>query len=152
MLKVPVDVRPKVATVCSASLLGLLGFAFFFQSNFRTVQVQGESMVPTFQNGDRLLASSAYWLVGTLRRGDVVVVESETPGEFFIKRVYRLEGEDVDWLNVPDDHNLTKGTFSVPPGNVYVLGDNREVSEDSRKFGPVAYEKIVGKIVLRRWL
>lgn len=144
--------RPKVATLGTASLLFLLGFAYFFHQNFRTIQVQGNSMEPTFASGQRLLSSNAYWLIGPIRKGDVVVVTGDEPGEYVIKRVYRLPQETVDWLHVPDDYDLTDGQFTVPEGSVYVLGDNREVSEDSRKFGPVAYDRIVGKIVLRRWL
>lgn len=108
-------------------------------------------MVPTFANGTRLLCSDAYWLVGPVRRGDVVVVADEN-GSHIIKRVYRLAGEKVDWLNIPEDYDMSDGEYVVPGQSVYVLGDNREVSEDSRKFGPVAYDKIVGKIVLKRWL
>lgn len=142
----------KTLTLCSASLLILLGFAAFFQHNFRTIQVQGRSMHPTFQTGNRLLASSAYWLVGPIRQGDVVVVQGEQPGEHVIKRVYRLENETVDWLNIPESYDMSQGRYIVPSNSLYVLGDNREESEDSRQFGPVLYDRIIGKIVLKRWL
>ncbi len=146
------EARPKAITLGSASLLSLLGFAYFFHHNFRTIQVQGESMTPTFLNGTRLLCSDAYWLVGDVRRGDIVVIEGDEPGTHMIKRVYRLEKEKVDWLNIPEEYDMSAGEYRVPSDFVYVLGDNREVSEDSRKYGPVAYDKIIGKIVLKRWL
>lgn len=140
-----------MVTAGSLSLLTLLGFATFFQQNFRTIQVQGNSMVPTFSNGTHLLASSAYWLVGPIRKGDIVVVEDDNGGAI-IKRVYRIAGEKVDWLNVPEDYNMTDGDYVVPNQSLYVLGDNRDVSEDSRRFGPVPYDRIIGKVVLKRWL
>ena len=145
------EARPKAITLGSASLLALLGFAYFFQQNFHTIQVQGDSMLPTFTSGTRLLCSDAYWLVGPIHQGDVIVI-SDDNGSHIIKRVYRLEGQKVDWLNIPEDYDMSAGEYEVPDRSVYVLGDNREVSEDSRKFGAVAYDRIVGKIVLKRWL
>jgi|694.fasta_scaffold38942_7 signal peptidase I len=143
---------PRIATICSSSLILLLIFAIFFHNSFTTIQVQGDSMFPTFHNGERLLASHAYWLVGPVRPNDVIVVSGEDPGEYMIKRVYKLEGETVDWLNVPETHSIAKGEYVVPKGDVYILGDNREVSEDSRRYGSVSTNRILGKIVLKRWL
>lgn len=143
--------RQQLATVGSFSLLALLGFVTIFQQNFRTIQVQGNSMAPTFDDGSHLLASSAYWLVGPIRKGDIVVVSDDNGGAI-IKRVYRMAGEKVDWLNVPEDYNMSDGEYVVPNQSLYVLGDNREVSEDSRRFGPVPYDRIIGKVVLKRWL
>ncbi|MBN8691421.1 MAG: signal peptidase I [Armatimonadetes bacterium] len=144
--------KKSLITLGTSSLLLLLGFVYFFNLNFKTIQVQGESMEPTFLNGNRLLASNAYWLVGKIHAGDVVVIGGEEPGEYYIKRVYKLGGEKVDWLNIPQDYSLAEGDYTVPQGMVYVLGDNRDVSEDSRRFGPVESERILGKIVLKRWL
>ncbi len=144
--------KRKVMTVGSAGLFATLAFAIFFQQNFHTIKVDGRSMEPTFKNGDRLLASKAYWLIGDLRDNDIVVIEGENPGEHLIKRIYRKSGEIVDWANIPEDYSMAKGEFVVPSGEVYLLGDNRDVSEDSRKFGSVEKNRIIGKIVLKRWL
>ena len=108
-------------------------------------------MLPTFKNGAHLLTSSAYWLVGPIQKGDIVVLIDDS-GTAIIKRVYGMEGDKVDWLNVPEDYNLSSGEYVVPDQTLYVLGDNREVSEDSRRFGPVPYDRIIGKVVLKRWL
>lgn len=144
--------KKKVFKVGSAGLFATLAFAIFFQQNFHTIKVDGKSMEPTFNNGDQLLASRAYWLVGDLRDNDIVVIEGEKAGEHLIKRIYKKQGEIVDWANIPEDYSMSGGEFVVPAKQVYLLGDNREVSEDSRKFGPVDTSRIIGKIILKRWL
>ncbi|HEY0867777.1 MAG TPA: S26 family signal peptidase [Fimbriimonas sp.] len=132
-------------------LLFLLGFAIFFNLNFKTVVVSGESMVPTFENGQKVVVSDAYWLVGPLQKKDIVVIRDTGPTGYIIKRIYRTAGETVDWANAPDDHRLIDGRFRVPDGTVYVLGDNRMHSEDSREFGPVDVNTILGKVVVIPW-
>lgn len=129
-------------------MLGVLGLAMFLYLNFHTVQVQGESMENTYTSGSRLLATHAYWLVGQLGDGDVVVVrDPRDPKSYVIKRLYRMPGEKVDWQNVPRDWKLTSGEYRVPMGMIYVLGDNREFSEDSRTYGPVEIDQVLGKVV-----
>lgn len=133
--------------------MAVLAFAVFFLLNFKTVVVSGPSMLPTFKSGRRLLASKAYWLVGPLRRDDVVVVREADPTAgtgYFIKRIYRLAGETVDMVNVPRTYKLAEGPYKVPAGTVYVLGDNREVSSDSRELGPIELTRIIGKVVVVR--
>lgn len=125
----------------------VLAVTLFFYFNFNTVVVRGNSMEKTYFNGDRLLSSRAYWLVGPIRPKDVVVIRGDGPKEYFIKRVYKMEGEVVDFLNIPESWSIGNGEYKVPAGHVYVLGDNRDFSEDSRKYGAVPLEKILGKIV-----
>jgi signal peptidase I len=129
------------------SMLGVLAFALYFYANFTTVVVSGESMQPTFFTGNRLLVSKAYWLVGPLKDKDIVVIQ--TGDSYIIKRVYRMGGEKVDLFNVPTNWSLKQGEYTVPEGMIYVLGDNRAMSEDSRVFGPVELSKVVGKVVIR---
>lgn len=129
-------------------LLCVLGFVLFFHSYFTTVVVSGKSMLPTLQNGKKVLVSNAYWLVGGIRNGDIVVIKSDGGGgEYIIKRVYKKQGETVDVMNVPVTWKLVQGPYTVPQGTVYVLGDNREVSEDSRRLGPIEVNHIIGKVV-----
>ncbi len=142
--------RKRAITGFSATLLFLLAFAIYFFFTFQTVVVSGESMLPTLKSGQRVLTSKAYWLVGPIKQKDVVVLKDDGPTGYIIKRVYKMAGEVVDWSLVPETFDFRSGEFKVPDGNVYVLGDNREVSEDSRKFGPVPLEKIIGKVVIRQ--
>lgn len=145
--------KQKVAiTGFGAVLIAIFGLVLFFKTNFEYVIVSGNSMEPTFNDKDRILTSRAYWLVGGIRKGDVIVThnpESEDPRAYLIKRVHAVAGETVDFLNVPESHRLADGEFVVPPGHVYVIGDNRAVSEDSRKFGPIDVKDILGKYVIR---
>ncbi len=128
-------------------LLLVFAITVFFYLNFNTVVVSGKSMLPTFHDKQRLLASRAYWLVGAIRDKDIVVIKGDEPKEYFIKRVYKMEGELVDFANVPETWSIANGEYRVPKGQIYVLGDNREVSEDSRKYGSVPLDRILGKIV-----
>jgi signal peptidase I len=129
-------------------LLVLLGVAIFFNLNFKTVIVSGNSMLPTFKDGRKVVISKAYWLIGPIKKKDIVVLRDTGPTGYIIKRVYRMGGEKVDWANAPDSHRLKSGDYTVPEGTVYVLGDNRMHSEDSRKFGPVEVGEILGKVVV----
>jgi signal peptidase I len=129
----------------SVTTLVLLAVALFFFFNFHTVVVSGQSMEPIFHTGERLLACKAYWLVGPVKDNDVIVILR--PHEYIIKRVYRTQGQTVDWVNAPTSWNITQGEYKVPEGFVYVLGDNRKVSEDSRVFGAVPLDHVIGKIL-----
>jgi signal peptidase I len=140
--------RKRALTGFSLILLFILAFALFFNMNFRSTVVVGDSMEPTFSHGRRLLVSRAYWLVGPIQHKDIVVIKNEDGGHT-IKRVYRKGGEVVDWYNVPMGYSIEQGEFRVPDGMIYVLGDNRENSEDSRTLGPVPLDRVVGKVVIR---
>jgi len=130
-------------------LLFLLAFAILFQRQFHTVVVRGDSMEPTLKPGQRLLFTNAYWLVGELRRQDIIVAtDPEDPAQTVIKRIAGLAGDTIDPLNVPRSVSLQAGEYKVPDGHVYVLGDNYEVSEDSRVYGPIPVKDVLGKIVV----
>jgi signal peptidase I len=141
--------RKRTVTGFTVLVLFMLAFAIFCYKNFKTVVVSGISMVPTFKDGQRVLVSHAYWLVGPIRRKDIVVLRDSGPTGYIIKRVYRMGGDKVDWENAPESHRLTDPPFVVPDGELYVLGDNRLRSEDSRKFGPVPLGDVLGKVVVR---
>ncbi|MBS1716399.1 MAG: signal peptidase I [Armatimonadetes bacterium] len=130
------------------SLLFIFAFIAFYYTQFKWVVVSGPSMLPTLQSGNRVWVSKAYWLIGNIRHKDVVVIRGDNPGDFLIKRVYRLPGEVVDFYNIPKNWSLKNGEFRVPDDNIYVLGDNRAVSEDSRAFGPVPLNRVIGKVVV----
>ncbi len=138
-------------------------FAFFI----RIVGVDGGSMMNTLQNHDRLLLVKAFY---TPERGDIVVInrENNTP---LIKRVIAVGGDTIEInpetnevilngeiLNEPyvDESYPTllfdmNGPVTVPEGHVFVMGDHRDASHDSRKndIGCVDEDAIVGKAIFR---
>jgi signal peptidase I len=131
------------------TLLLLFAFALFLNLNFHSVIVDGQSMLPTLTPGQRVMVSKAYWLVGDISDKDIVVIRDPTANGFIIKRVFRMGGETVPVDKWPEFRHLEDGPYTVPDGEVYVLGDNLLESEDSRKFGPIGVDKIIGKVVVR---
>lgn len=150
-----------------ASVLMVL-YAFVIQPN----EVSGSSMYPTFKNKEYLLSSLIDIRLDKYKRGDVIVFHSPVDNEkLFIKRVIglpgdriRLENGDV-YLNgvlLDESAYLAKevktygGSFlpdgveiTVPSGTVFVMGDNRPYSSDSREWGFLKKSDVVGKSVAR---
>ena len=140
--------RVPTRVACGIGLGAGLIAALVFYFNFHTVIVQGMSMEPTFHTGQKVLVSKAYWLIGPIRDNDIVVAKDTVPGQYIIKRVYKMGGERVDYTYAPKSWSLALGDYTVPAGTLYLLGDNLEVSEDSRSFGPVDVSKVLGKVVI----
>ena len=149
----------------------LLCAAIFF--GIRTVAptyaIEGESMSPTFHNGNRVILNGAYRFQSP-HRGDVVVFDPPVRStEPYIKRVIGLPGDHVVIENgevtingEPIDESYLHGVSTtcfhsafcdivVPEGTVYVLGDNRPNSSDSRLFGPVDEDAIIGNVLVSIW-
>lgn len=130
------------------------------------VRVDGPSMEPSYYHNNRIVVSKASYWWGEIERGDVIVFPAPpNPEEDYIKRVIGLPGDEVSvvqgtvyvnghplvepYISAPPVANLRKTT--VPEGNVFVMGDNRNVSSDSRAWGPLAVEDVIGKAVFVYW-
>ncbi len=131
----------------------------------RVVGVKGDSMLPTLRNGDRLLLSS---LATEYTQGDIVVIDRYTEDPL-IKRVIAIEGDVVSiedgevYVNGQQlSESYTQGTTVnkdfdetavVPKGCVFVLGDNRSDSMDSRmdEIGMIPEKDVVGKVLVTVW-
>mgnify|MGYP005841841337 CR=1 FL=1 len=150
----------------SAALVLVLVFSFFF----RIIQVDGESMVPTLENGDKLVVWGAGY---EPQRGDVVIVDSYTSyGRPLVKRVIAKGGDtiSIDYATgtvevngkVLEEDYIAEPTYlgydvefpyTVPEGTVFVMGDNRNNSNDSRSshVGAVPRNMILGKVEAVLW-
>ncbi|MEI8281714.1 MAG: signal peptidase I [Armatimonadota bacterium] len=129
----------------------ILALFVFLEINFRfNVKVKGESMLPTFESGRRVVTCHAYWLVGAIKKDDIIVLKEENSQDYFIKRVYGLPGQKIPWSMAPRDWPLEKGDYVVPEGRIFVIGDNLNHSDDSRKFGAFLQSNILGKVLIWR--
>ena len=130
--------------------------------------VSGASMSPTFENGEYLIVDELSYNIGNAQRGDVAIFKYPLdPTKFFIKRIIGLPGESVTITNglvtitqldetsfeleEPYLDNTPRGNFSISleDNEYFVLGDNRSASSDSRVWGPLSEEFLVGKAFLR---
>jgi signal peptidase I len=162
-----------VIVIAGALVVALLIKAFLVQAFY----IPSASMVPTLEIGDRVLVNKLSYRLHDVNRGDLVVFE-RPEGEAsdikdLIKRVVGLPGEEVViqdnavWIDgerleegyLPDGTVITQGKLqctqqrpcAVPDDSVWVMGDNRDESFDSRYFGPIDEDDIVGRAFLRIW-
>jgi len=138
---------------------------------FQPFIVSGESMYPTFHSGDYLIIDEISLRFREPQRGDVIVFRyPEDPKRFFIKRVIGLPGETITFKDrsvyiknetYPEEFKLDEpyiaqitipgniSKLTVSEGNYFVLGDNRGFSSDSRSWGELPEENIIGYAGLR---
>ncbi len=133
---------------------------------FDPVQVSSGSMAPTLCTGDVVIVNHLP-LRGGPREDDIVTFASPTDGTEQIKRVVAVGGQQVaieDAQLVVDGREVDEpyvdkatidgvyyGPFTVPEGTVFVLGDAREVSIDSRAFGPIPSADVDGRLLTKVW-
>jgi signal peptidase I len=131
------------------------------------VRVRSDSMEPTLKAGAVVLIDKLIFDAREPHRGDVVVTSDPRTGEPIVKRVVAVAGDSVGiddgvlMLNGKkvsesyiDNDNMEGFYFGpdvVPKGDVFLLGDNRDISVDSRTFGPVAVDDIDGRVLATIW-
>jgi signal peptidase I len=164
------------SVIAGAVLLALVVKVFLLQAFY----IPSPSMYPTLKNGDRVLVNKLSYKLHDVNRGDVVVFErppseAESTIPDLIKRVIGLPGDSVSFqgghvfingnqLDEPylpagvtttsdfaPNHCTTEAPCLVPPGDVWVMGDNRNDSKDSRYFGPIPESSIVGRAFVIVW-
>ena len=135
--------------------------------------VKGSSMEPNFHNGDYILTEKISYKFREPERGEVVVFKAPNrPDADYIKRIIGLPGEKIKvvegiiYVNgekLPEQYEpinfqtfsgrfLQEGQeFTVPENQYIVFGDNRSHSSDSREFGPVDKDFIIGRALIRYW-
>lgn len=132
-------------TLWMIGMAAVVGVSALVRQIAHPVVVQGQSMEPTFTDGQRLWVTEAYWLFGGLKANDVVLVRSPEDGDVLIKRVYGLPGQEMDW-DAPTLQQVGNRRY-VPANAIFIVGDNPEVSVDSRDFGPVPLNHVIGKVL-----
>ncbi|MGN0667198.1 MAG: signal peptidase I [Huintestinicola sp.] len=155
-----------VETIIFAFFAVILFFTFLL----RQANVDGDSMLPTLQNGERLIVNHLFY---TPEKGDIVIVDSRGLGKAIVKRVIATEGQQVD-INFDTGEVKVDGTVlqedyileltkrdedghdypvTVPENCIFVMGDNRMNSLDSRSsvVGFVPVDDVMGKVVFRFW-
>lgn len=154
--------RELAATILPALVIVLVLNLFLIQST----RVQMQSMEPSLHEGQLLILEKISYRFHPPRRGEVVVFRlSAEPTSHLIKRVIALPGETIEVRDgrvyidgaLLHEPYATAPTYPsmrprrIPPDSIFVMGDNRGLSNDSRSFGPVAYSDIIGRAWLRYW-
>lgn len=158
--------RHRGATLVLIIALSFVSYLFFSRLVVTAVEVRGSSMSPTLVSGDMVILNRFAAITRVPERGQLVVLKDPETHELVVKRIIGLPEETV---HVLFDHayvngklldepylyharKLAKGALgkgvTLPKGSFFVLGDNRNNSIDSRSFGPVPRENIVGVINL----
>lgn len=159
-----------IQTLVIAGAIFVVIYAFLF----RPYQVTGHSMDPTFADGEYVLTNLISLRLGSLSRGDIVVFVAPPDKEKdYIKRIIGIPGDRVSvnggsvYLNgekldqgafLPSDVRTNGGNYLgegnevvVPQDQYFVMGDNREFSSDSREWGFVTKNAVIGKSFLVYW-
>jgi len=148
-------------------------FALIYLFIAQPHKVSGLSMFPTFDNGNYIMTDKISYRLAAPQRGDVVVLKNpRDESQDFIKRIIGLPGETMEISNnkviingkllqekyLPPQTITTPGNFlgeeesiKIPENQYIVVGDNRSHSSDSREWGGITKEEIVGKVFFRYW-
>lgn len=150
-----------VDAVLPAFVIAVLINLFVVQGTY----VHGQSMEPNLHSDQRLIVEKVSYRLRGPRRGDIVVVRVQGHEMPPIKRVIGLPGETIEireghvWIDgqsldevyLADIVQQDYGPYTVPSQHVFVMGDNRNVSGDSRMFGPVHLADVWGRAWLSYW-
>lgn len=133
---------------------------------FQVSRVEGDSMMPSLQDGQYALVNKLIYRLHPPQRGDVIVFRApDEPNKDYIKRVIALPGEKVEvrsgwvWINglkLKEPYVMSRPDYSRPPEiikprHVFVLGDNRQNSSDSHLWGQLPFHRIRGKSSFIMW-
>lgn len=154
------------------SIIVAIAIALTFRTYvFARADVEGESMFSTLNNKDVLFVEKLSLLTHSIKKGEIIIFDSKNPtNDIYVKRVIATEGDQIEVKNGNvyinnkeiDEPYLDKGVitnpgpfltanqlYTVEPGHIFVMGDNRGNSVDSRILGPIAIKDIKGHVILR---
>ena len=136
------------------------------QTTIQSSIVDGSSMLPGLENGQRLIVNKAVYHFTSPERGDIIIIHPPVaPQRQWVKRVIGLPGDTIEvkkglvyvnnipleepYIKAPPQYTLAP--YEVPADNYFVMGDNRNNSTDSHYRWTVTRENIVGEVWLRIW-
>lgn len=154
-------VKETVLIVIIAVLLSLIIRLFIVEATI----IEQHSMEPTLHDNDKVFVSKITYHFSPIERGDIVILKAPDGSKNLVKRVIALAGETVQiidggiYLNgkllsepyVEHFDSTNYGPVTIGENEVFVLGDNRRNSMDSRSFGPISLEYIASKVFYRYW-
>ena len=160
--------RPFVGGWLRDVVISLAVSAFFIVFLYQPVKVEGTSMMPTLLDQERVFINKFVYKLEPIERGDVIVFRyPRDPSKSYIKRVIAVAGDRVridagvvyvngrrlseDYVPRMYEDVRSYPETIVPPHSYFVLGDHRNLSNDSRDFGPVDEDFIYGKAVFGYW-
>jgi signal peptidase I len=149
-------------------LISALASVFIITFLYQPVRVEGTSMLPRLEDSDRLFINKFVYHFSAIERGDVVVFRSpEDMDRSFIKRVIALPGDRLridhgrvivngkplrePYVPMEYRDNNSMAELNVPEDCYFMMGDHRNISYDSRAFGPIPRSLIYGKAVFVIW-
>jgi len=158
------ELREWIESIASTVITALFIMVFLVQ----TYKVEGRSMEPNLHNGQRLIVDKITYRFRPPQPGEIVVIKPKDPTKKFVKRVIATEGQSLQivngklringlpveepYINEPMNNDYPR-TF-IPDGTIFVMGDNRNWSMDSRdeqNVGFIPLENVVGRAVLIYW-
>ena len=169
----PKLIVPTMLKEIVSTLIFVIAVTVLFDLAIPRSLVDGQSMEPTFRDEDRLVISRVNYLLERPQHGDIVVFNAVVPqdaqrGIMLIKRVIGIPGDTVKILNqqvlingaMIDESYIDEACsvlkcqdniWELGEDEYFVMGDNRNHSNDSRSFDAVPFDHIVGQVVLRYW-
>lgn len=174
--RVILNIKDKIFTTIEYLLMSVMIFFFIYIFVAQLVQVSGVSMNPTLQDKDQLLAEKISLSLNNINKGDIIIFNSvpddNNLSHLLVKRVIATEGDTIkfengfvylnnkllqeDYLdenvytNINSEHTLIESNeYLIGKDSYFVMGDNRDESNDSRYFGSIYKNDILGKVILR---
>ncbi len=159
--------RGRAARRIACAVVVVVLFVLTVQFVAEPMKVDSESMAPTYHTGDQVMVLKLGARNEHPQIRDVIAFHPPGSDELLVKRVVAVGGDTVgieDGVLVVDGHQVKEGFVDhaqmdsvyfgpvrVPAGSVFMMGDNRPNSVDSRRFGPVPLHDVVGRVVARLW-